>query len=165
ATGVEVQHLDAVAAQPLRALFGARHRARDAVAQPGQGVDEEGDRGAGADADHHPVFDVLEGLFAGQALGVAHFGSIAVRIFHCAALTGCTDRRLPLRISSNSSPSASARARMAASVTGALKRRTKPTSTSIQRGSSRLAFGSKYFDVRSNWVGSGYAVLATSARP
>ena len=34
------------------------------------------------------------------------------------------------------------------------------TSTRSQRGCSRVAFWSKYLDVRSNWVGSGYAVHA-----
>src|SRR5690606_32571757 len=120
-----------------------------------QGVDEVGHRRSGADADDHAVLDVVDGLFAGQALGVAHFGSIAVRIFHCAAVTGSTERRVPLRMRANSSPSASARSRIAASVTGPFSLRTKPTSTSIQRGSSGVALASKYFDPRSNWVGSG----------
>src|SRR5690606_14562828 len=118
-------------------------------------IDEEGHRGPGADADHHAVLDVFDGLFAGQALCVAHFGSMARRIFHCAAVTGSTERRLPLRIRANSSPSASACSRIAARVTGAANRRTKPTSTSIQRGSSRVALGSWYLESGSNWVGSG----------
>ena len=52
AHGVELEHLDAVAAQPLGAGLGAGHGAGEVVAQLGQAVDEEVGGGAGTDAEH-----------------------------------------------------------------------------------------------------------------
>src|SRR5690606_6548236 len=70
---VQFQDFDAVAAQARRALFGAGDRTGDAMPDPRQRIDEEGDGRAGADADDAAVLDVIDGLFAGQALGFGHF--------------------------------------------------------------------------------------------
>src|SRR5690606_34925671 len=157
ADGVQVEDVDAVGFQARGALLGTGYRAFDAILDPRERVDEIRDRGAGAHPHHHAVLDVVDGLLARQALGIAHCSrpSRDSRIFHCAAVTGSTDSRAPLRIRAKSSPSCSLRVRIRDSGTGFSSLRTKPTSTSIQRGSSRVALGSKYLDLRSNWVGSG----------
>src|SRR3546814_17014609 len=99
--------LDAMAAQPRGALLGAGDGAGDAVADPRQRIDEVRHRRAGTDADHHAVLDVLDGLFAGQALGFGHgVYSWESRSFHSAAVTGITDNSAPLRTSANSQPTA-----------------------------------------------------------
>src|SRR5690606_9974598 len=161
---VEVEDLDAVAAEPFSALVGAGDGALDAVLDAGEGIDEVRNGRTRAHPDNHSVFHELDGLLAGLALGLAHepFPSRDSRVFHWEALTGITESRAPLRIRWKSSPNCSLRVRMVASGMGSRSLRTKPTSTSIQRGSSSVAFGSKYFDFLSNWVGSGYGVLATS---
>src|SRR5690606_24676802 len=69
---VEFKHFDAVPAQARGALLGAGDGAGDAMPDPRQRIDEEGDGRTGADADDAAVLDVLDGLFAGQALGFGH---------------------------------------------------------------------------------------------
>ncbi len=61
-------------------------------------------------------------------------------VFHSAAVTGCTESRCPLR--SSSIPSSLRTARSSSSESRRGKRRTKPTSTHHQRGSSRGDFSS-----------------------
>src|SRR3546814_6491143 len=69
---VELDHFDAVAAQACGALFGTRNRSLDPVPDARQGVDEPGHRGAGADADDHPVLDEFDGFFGGKSFGFGH---------------------------------------------------------------------------------------------
>src|SRR5690606_23568114 len=114
-----------------------------------QCLDEEGHGGAGADADDGVVLDVADGGFGGEALlcvgghggaSGAQRDSARMRRYWCG-VTGCTESRLPR--SSNLSPSrSSACSRSVARVTGGSRRRTKRTSTSSQRGCSRVDFGS-----------------------
>ncbi len=61
-------------------------------------------------------------------------------IFHSPGVTGVIERRFPLR--RTTMPSRSARSRISSSETRRVFL-TNSTSTSIQRGVSRVAFGSK----------------------
>ena len=134
--------------QPQLNRFLAKgNRAFDLSAQARKTVDEESHRGTGADADDASVLDELQCGFGGQAFlivlvhAVDSGHSMARMVFHCAAVTGSTERRLPRRIRANS-PRASARWRNSSSAIVRLSLRSNATSTASQRGSSGLLFGS-----------------------
>src|SRR3546814_5596560 len=69
---VELDHVVAVAAQACGSLFGTRNRSLDPVPDARHGVDEPGHRGAGADADDHPVLYECDGFFGGKSFGFGH---------------------------------------------------------------------------------------------
>src|SRR5690606_5144563 len=152
-----------------------------------QRIDEMGDGRAGADTDHHAGLDEAHRGAPGEALLIflAHvrvpgaesklgilpyardedapcFSSARIAC-QCARVNGNTDRRLPRCRSVQSSRRGCARISSSVIVRASLRR--NATSTSIQRGCSSLLRGSWYSLVGSNWVGSGYASLATSAMP
>src|SRR5947207_3283162 len=73
---------------------------------------------------------------------------------HSAALTGCTDSRLPRCRSTMRARRGAARS--SASVTKRASGSSACTSTANQRGAAGVLAASKYSSRGSNWLGSGY---------